>query len=542
MKNIAIKVVLALGALLSLTSCDKWLGETVSTSNLTDQVIWEDAGSVDLYINGFYTYLYKYGTFGTTQFQGSLTESLTDTFKYGSMALGAKAGHPNEYVCHPEDVTADGGGLYGIWGTGYENVRRINEFIQTLHTYSKFSEAQNTLWEAQARFFRAFVYFQLAKRHPKGIILYTDLNMTNDKARSSAEEMWNLIASDLDYAAENLPEEWNTANKGRATKYAALAFKSRAMLYAERWQDAYDAAKAVVESGKYGLMPTYQEAFKGNNKEAILEFRFAVNGPNHQFDQDNVPLCDGYDYGGLGTPTQEMVETYEKADGTDYDWSGYHDGTVKTRPNYESLEPRFHATVIYPGCTWKGHVMENCVDGAYGSFIEYGSLPYTYGMTTTGYFLRKMVDETHIDLKGIRSTTPWIEIRYAEVLLNLSEAAFRLGLQAGEYRKYMNEVRARVNLPEKNSASDQWFEDYRRERKVELSYEGHLFWDMRRWKLAHIEYSNYKVHGFKIDRGVYEYIPCDFTDRSFLQRLYCLPIPVEERVNNKLIEQYDEWK
>ena len=67
----------------------------------------------------------------------------------------------------------------------------------------------------------------------------------------------------------------------------------------------------------------------------------------------------------------------------------------------------------------------------------------------------------------------------------------------------MNRVRARkgVNLPGKNSSGDAWFADYRNERKVELAYEGHLFWDMRRWRLAHIEYNNYRCHGFKIVNG-----------------------------------------
>ncbi|MGM2755120.1 hypothetical protein ACS2QP_27655, partial [Bacillus cereus group sp. Bce019] len=77
--------------------------------------------------------------------------------------------------------------------------------------------------------------------------------MNKDKARSSTEDTWNLIESDLDFAIANLPESWDASNRGRLTKYAALAFKSRAMLYAERWQSAYDSADAVVKSGLYDL-------------------------------------------------------------------------------------------------------------------------------------------------------------------------------------------------------------------------------------------------------------------------------------------------
>ena len=539
MKNTFVKLTALAAMAFCLASCNNWLDNVESTSYLTDQNVWAAEESADLYVNGFYTYLHKYGTFGTYQFGGSLTESLTDTFKYGSIALGHKAGHPNNYVTNPDAITT-AGCMYSVWSEAYTNIRRINEFLVSQQKYSTFSEEKNVELEAQARFFRAFIYFQLAKRHPKGIILYTDLNVTNNKDRSSAEEMWDLIESDLDYAAENLPVQWNSAQTGRVTKGAAFAFKSRAMLYAERWEDAYAAADSVINLGIYGLMDAYADSWKGTNKESILEFRYKNSGPNHTFDQDNVPLCDGYDYGALGTPTQEMVECYETSTGAKYDWSAWHNGSNQTRPPYELLEPRFKATVIYNGCTWKGNTMQCSVNGTYGSYMEYSTAPYSYGQTTTGYFLRKLVDESHTDLRGVQSTQTWVEIRYAEVLLNKAEAAYRLGRT--DYQAPMNEVRARVSLPAKSSTGDDWFADYRNERKVELSYEGHLFWDLRRWGIAHTELSGYRTHGFKITGTQFEYIEWDLKDRSFTSKLYCLPIPDDELENNSAIEQYDEWK
>lgn len=520
------------------SSCNDWL-ELTSTDSLSNQNIWEDEASADLYVNGFYTYLNKYGQFGTLQFKGSLTESLTDVFKYGSYALGNKAGHPNNYVFNPTIITS-AGCLYSCWNDAYDEIRRINQFLNSMEKYSNFPEEKETELKAQALFFRAYVYFQLAKRHD-GVILYTDLNqMQNDKARSTKEETWALIKSDLDYAIANLPELWtDPADKGRVTKYAALAFKSRAMLYAENWQEAYNAADSVIISKKYGLMGDYKNACAGNNKEALLEFDYNLSGPNHTFDKDYVPLSDGYDSGGLGTPTQEMVECYEDSLGNKVDWTPYH-STTATRPNYESLEPRFKASVIYPGCTWKGHVMQNSVNGTYGMFMAYRAQPYTYGYTTTGYYLRKLMNESITDVKGTPSTQPWVEIRYAEVLLNKAEAAYRLN-KIGDAQSAMNEVRARVGLPGKYTTGADWFKDYRNERKVELAYEGQLFWDMRRWKLAHIEYNNYRCHGFKITGDNYEYIDVDYQDRKFLEKTYVLPIPDEELKNNSLMLQYDEW-
>ncbi|MDD4631996.1 MAG: RagB/SusD family nutrient uptake outer membrane protein [Proteiniphilum sp.] len=526
-------------AVIFFSSCSDWLDLT-PTDKLTDKVIWEDESSVDLYVNGFYTYLNQYGQFGSAQASGNLTESFTSTFKYGSYALGHKAGHPNTYVFDPNLITSATGGFYSVWSDAYNKIRRMNEFLHSMEQYGQFPEEMNKKWEAQVLFFRAFIYFQLARRHD-GVILYTSIGeMEKDKARSSNEATWDLIESDLDFAIANLPESWTGQDQGRLTKYAALAFKSRAMLFAERWQSAYDAADEVVKSGKYELVDDYVQAWKGSNKESILEFKYDIMGPNHTFDKDYVPLSDGYEFGGLGTPTQEMVESYEKADGTIMDWTPYHTANA-IRPPYEELEPRFKATVIYPGSTWKKKVMQNSVNGTNGTFMAYREQPYSYGLTTTGYYLRKLMDETLIDVKGIPSTQSWVEIRYAEVLLNKAEAAFRLN-KMNEAREAMNAVRARVDLPGKNSSGNEWFNDYRNERKVELAYEGHLFWDMRRWKLAHIEYNNYRCHGFKITGDNYEYIDVDYQDRKFSAKNYILPIPDAELANNSLIEQYDSWK
>ena len=537
MKNI-LKITILATVVAGFSSCNDWL-ELVPTDSLSSQVVWEEESSVELYVNGFYTYLNKYSQFGTLQFTGSLTESLTDEFKYGSYALGHKAGHPNNYVFNPSVITS-ASCLYGCWKDAYEEIRRMNQFLNAMNKYSAFSQEQNTEWEAQTRFFRAFVYFQLAKRHG-GVILYTNLDeMTSNKARSTEEETWNLIESDLDYAIANLPESWvATADKNRVTKYAALAFKSRAMLYAQRWQKAYDAANAVIKSEKYGLVDNYANACAGNNKEAILEFDYAITKPNHTFDKDYVPLSDGYEYGGLGTPTQEMVESYEKADGTKMDWAPYHSATA-ARPPYEDLEPRFKASIIYPGCTWKGHVMQNSVNGTYGMFMAYRAQPYTYGYTTTGYYLRKLMNESISDVKNTPSTQPWVELRYAEVLLNQAEAAYKLN-KIDSAQISMNQVRARVGLPGKFTTGAAWFNDYKKERKVELAYEGQQFWDMRRWKLAHIEYNNYRCHGFKITGTNYEYIDVDYQDRKFLEKTYVLPVPDDELKNNSLIVQYDAW-
>lgn len=533
-------------ASLGMVSCEDYL-DTTPTDRISDKVVWENQGNVTLYVNGFYTYIDRYGNFGNDQFKGNLTEGLTETLKYGSYVPGSKSGDSNLYVFTPETMSATGN-LLDTWSVTYERIRRVNEFIVGLENYSKLSEEQNELFLGQARFFRAFLYFQLAKRHG-GVILYTDMNLEKDKDRSSEEETWNLIADDLDYAAGALPVSWDAANTGRITKGAALAFKSRAMLYAERWDLAKKAADDVLKLEVYALTDDYDQSWVGGNSESILEYNYLITGPSHTFDRDYATYGEIENRGGSGTPTQEMVEAYEGKDGSKIDWSPWHvGGGTLLRPPYEDLDPRFHATVIYNGSNWQGKVMENSINGTNGRYMGYRDEVYAQGRTTTGYYLRKYRNESQTDLQTYGSTLPWVELRLAEVYLNRAEANYRLN-NSGKALEDINTIRSRpgVNLPKKQGLSGEGlFEAIRQERKIELAYEGHLYWDMRRWKLAHKEYNNYRVHGMKIANTVdgffYEYVDVDLQDRKFLEKTYVLPIPYNELANNSKITQYEPWR
>lgn len=543
MKN---KILLILMSVLGIFSCEDNL-DTTPTDRISDKVVWENEANVILYINGFYPYIDRYGNFGKDQFKGNLTEGLTETLKYGSYVPGSLAGDSNNYVFTPETMSATGN-LLDAWTTTYERIRRVNEFLVGLKTFSKLSQEKNDLYEGEARFFRAFLYFQLAKRHG-GVILYTDMNLEKDKDRSSESDTWDLIASDLDFAATQLPKEWSNDNKGRVTKGAAFAFKSRAMLYAQRWEAAKDAADDVLALNKYALTPTYEKAWVGGNSESILEYNYLQTGPSHTFDKNYATFGEIENQGGSGTPTQEMVESYENKNGQVVDWSPWHvAGGTSTRPPYETLEARFHATVIYNGSTWQGKVMENSVDGTQGKYMGYRDEPYAQGKTTTGYYLKKYRNEAQTDLLTFGSTTTWVELRLAEVYLNRAEAHYHLNKPTLALDD-MNEVRKRtgVNLPVKIGLSgNDLLKAIYHERKIELAYEGHLYWDMRRWKLANSKYNGYRVHGMKINKigggFLYEYVDVDLQDRKFLEKTYVLPIPYNELSNNSKITQYEQWR
>ncbi|UVP43478.1 RagB/SusD family nutrient uptake outer membrane protein [Bacteroides thetaiotaomicron] len=535
---------------LSFTSCNDFL-DPAPTDRLSEKLFWQNEESTDLYLNSFYPYLSSYGNFGTSQFNnGLLTEGMTDMLKYGSYSAGV--GNANRIVFNPYFVTADQSQGLVIWTTSYERIRRVNEFLSSMSKYSTYNEDTNKRYEAQIRFIRAFLYYQLLLR-TNTVIIFDKLPDGNSKPLSPESDCWDFVEQDLDYAIQNLPVQWDATRSGRITKGAALAMKSRAMLLAKRWEKARAAASEVInlqDNGSlvYELNKDYKNAFKSyfdnGNKESILEFRYKLPAPYHSFDRDFAPGGDWANNGGSACPTQEMVEEYELATGGKADWSKWHSKTTETPP-YSLLEPRFHASVLYNGASWKNRKIETFVDGKDG-YIDYGFQANTNGKTTTGYYLRKYLDESIADISTTYSAQPWIEIRLAEVYLNLAEACAMLG---STYDKDANNairtIRERVKLPYTDLTGEELMKAIRHERKVELAYEGFYYWDLRRWRMADSILDGVRFHGLKITQSgttlTYEYIDCDKEDRKFPERFYNFPIPTTEIANNLAISQINLW-
>lgn len=435
----------------------------------------------------------------------------------------------------------------------YSAIRKTNQGLNYLEKYGEMSGEDKTRLSAELRFMRAWFYFDLVKRYKDVIIYDEDLSaITANKALSTEEEGWNFIESDLEFAAANLPEK-EKAN-GRLNKGTAYAFMTRAMLYAKRYDKVVAAADKVKELG-YSLISNYADVFNGNNSEVILEYVFNYSdNVTHSFDYYYSP---GGDYttkdasgGGYGTPTQEIVESYEYADGSGLpDWSPWHtaEGTDQNPP-YELLEPRFQASVLYNGAKWKGRTIEPFVGGDDG-WCQWNVVKEPKGKTTTGYYLRKGVDETHDVIARSESTQPLVIIRYAEVLLNRAEACYRLNDAAGA-NAAVKEIRARVGLPYADKAGDNLWNAIRQERKVELAFEGFSYWDLRRWGVAPNNYpdglSGYQVHGLKIESAgsgfIYTYVSVDDKDRNYPEKMNRFPLQDSELSSNNAVEQFPEWK
>ena len=552
MKNIYKSAIIALMAL-GLSSCTSFL-DMSPTVKVSDKVMWESTTNAEYHVNYLYSYIYDV-LMG--QCVAGQTEALTDMLKYGSYNYNALCYIPSE-IAYGAATTLTAGyvdSYLGYWGSWYTGISKVNKAIVSLRKYGQMSDQDKLRLEAEMKFMRAFLYFDLMKRY-KEIIIY-DENLdayAKDKAVSSEAEGWDLIQADLEYAAENLPER--TSSKGRLDKGMAWGFMTRAMLYAERW-DLVKTAAAEVEKLGYALESDYQDGYMkpigSGNKEAIIQYQFdRANDVTHSYDFYYTP---GGDFsinketgGGYGTPTQEMVESYELATGGFPDWTPWHDVTTETPP-YADLEPRFHASVLYNGAPWKGRKIEPYVGGADG-WCQWNLEREPKGRTTTGYYLRKMVDESHDVIAYSGGVQPLIVLRYAEVLLNKAEACHKTNDPAGA-NAAVRAIRDRVDLPYEDLTGDDLWKAIRQERKVELAYEGLWYWDLRRWKVAHKPYpeglTGYQQHGLKIEKNndgtfTYTYVSVDDQDRNFPEKMYRFPMPTGELNNNGAVDQYPEWK
>lgn len=282
-----------MGASLGFTSCNDFLDMT-PTNSVSDKGVWTSVTTAEYAVNYIYSYVYDVAV---AQCVAGMTESLTDQMKYGSYNYNSLCFIPSEIAYGGSTLTANYVDVYlGYWGSWYTAIRRTNEGIYSLHKYGTLSQEDATRLEAEMRFVRGYLYFDLMKRYKEVIIYDEDItSITENKALSTEEEGWNYIETDLKYAASNLPKKENA--NGRANCGMAYAFLTRAMLYAERWDVVKSAAEEVEKLG-YTLEDNYADAcmkdLKDGNKEAILQYAFDIAADvTHSFDYYYTP---GGDY------------------------------------------------------------------------------------------------------------------------------------------------------------------------------------------------------------------------------------------------------
>lgn len=527
-----------------LTSCHDLL-EKDPTDSYSETVAWSSESSLDMYV----TYLYK-PLNGLSNFSSlSLTDGYTDLVKYGNGVPQTWSAH-NKILLQQNTITSDNTPM-SSWGL-YTDIFRENVFLRDAGIYgNKFSEDFLNIRIAEIRFIRAVNYARMIRIFG-GVILRDETNGVDsegqkDKARATEAESWDFVLKDLEFAARHLPKEWDSKWDGRLTKGAAYAYMCRTALFAKRWDVAITAADEIKKLNKYDLMDNYEDVFKvAGNKEIIFSIAYKIPDMPHYFDRYFAP--DGKQGIRRAVPTSELVDSYDMADGTPFSWSG----SMANDP-YVGREPRFYASIIYNGATWKEKKIYTYVDAENGFAAYRDNMNPGEKQTVTGYFIRKYLQENNADFDDKGSDQFWIEMRYAEVLLNLAEA-----LAEQDYSKNqddaleaLNEVRERVNLPKRTTEEapdkDSFMKLLRKERICELAFEGFRYWDLRRWRLAGEVIDGKQAHGTKITKKddntyTYEQVSCDDNiNRFFPERYYLLPIPVDELQNNPLCENNAPW-
>ena len=441
-----------------------------------------------------------------------------------------------------------------------ENTDHVNLDISRLDPDKQVEYANSLkdirMWRAEARFLRAYFHFELLKRYGPIPIVTSTLSINGNyenTPRPTMKEVVDFIAKECDIAADTLElTPWRNVNDafGRATKGAALALKSRLLLYAASplyvdfsdtneankptdvalWKSAADAAKAVIDLNQYELASSYADLFKNDfqNKEYIFVRRYAANS---DFEKSNFPVS----FGGKGgtNPSQNLVDDYEMLDGTPFDWND----PAKAAQPFENRDARLGATILMNMAPFKGKKVATYPEGADASPNP--------NATKTGYYLRKFLNEdVNIQTGGSSSGHVVPLFRLAEIYLNYAEALNECDPTNPDIALYLNKVRNRASLPNVSALSqEQMRAVIQHERRVELAFEEHRSWDVRRWKIASSTLGT-PLMGVQIERkplGGYTYMPVKVEQRVFQPKMYWYPIPQSEVLKLKQWKQNNGW-
>lgn len=527
-------------------SCNSDFLNPVNPATITSEDVWRDVNLVEMYVNAMYT--------ERPGFNYNLYDNISDESR--SNFPGSA---PNQVLIGQWDEEYN---PMGYWP--YVAIRRANEFMAKIDD-ALIDENEKIRLRGEARFLRAFQYFDLVKRYGGIPVIEIPQTLEDDLLvpRNSVDDCISYILKELDLAIEELPLN---VPRGRASKGAAMALKGRTLLYyasdlfnetrdITRWQSAAEASKAVMDLQKYDLYPDFRTLWldNGAHVESIFEVQYHLPEKYHGLDALVKPVRLANGDAGQRSPLQELVDAFPMKEGKMIHETG--SGYDPANP-YVGRDDRFYSFIAYNGAKMKGTaglpVHEITLEIYKGGRDYDGDPDLRIYNTLTGYYLVKAVDpDNSIYTWGYGSVQPWIELRYAEVLLNYAEAQNEF-LASPDKSVYdaLNKLRIRAGitreLPEGSLNKEQMRELIRNERYVELCFEGKRYWDLRRWKLAGTRLNNVRYSGVVITKHEdntfsYEYQPVDPQPLVFEEHMYLMPIPRSEIAKNGNLEQNEGW-
>lgn len=544
MKNKILIIVVTL----FLSSCVKDVLDRKPLNIISDSDVWKSEQLVNVYITTLY-----------------------DAVPIGFSGLPYLANLTDESSFHEENPPVDNYGNHPLaLNPGmYTWIRRANYFLDKIKT-ATIPESSIKKYTAECRFIRAYYYFDLVRKYG-GMPLIEQVQSFNDNLaelqvpRNKEEEVYDFILKELNEAIIDLPDTWEASYSNRVTKLVAQSLKSRAMLYAgsiatygsvqlngligipaqkarSYFNESLMASKAVMDSKKYELydklyspdgktgdpVSNYQQIFiDKNNKEVIFQKAYSIPDKPHSWDNYNIPEGFTTNNGSAIDPILEMVESYEYIDGSPGVLNV--DGKIFGSPDelFENKDPRFEASVFRSETPYIGRNVQiyRGVYGKTGTLYQSEKVPFpedpsimqvgkdgpfpTGNYSKTGFYIRKITNPSRAVVEPNFSDQNYIDIRYAEILLNFTEAALELGTNLPEALIAINQVRNRAGIKLLTSA-ELTMDRYRNERKVELAFEDKRFWDIRRWRIGVNLFQNTNMHALypylKYDGSSYKYI------------------------------------
>lgn len=459
-----------------------------------------------------------------------------------------------------------------VWTKSYTAIADANMFLEKLeqtdisdwqyHPNYKDWVAQLELFPYELRFLRAYFYFELFKTYGDVPLVTTTLTngQANNVKRTPASEIVKFIVEECDAIAPYLPVSYETevgSEVGRATRVAVAALKARTLLYAasplhnpdnnkDKWIAAANACKYILDNAEtWGLKLSAYGSLWGHDAFFNKELIFGLGrGESNSFEMANYPV--GVENGSSGNcPTQSLVDQYEYQDNGET-FAQRHPGNIDLTEidPYEGLDPRFALTVVKNGDEWPSNgAQKKIIETFVGGF---NAAP-KYGATPTSYYLKKFVDGscvTTADNQTSRRHT-WIIFRLAEFYLDYAEAVYNatgsandptFGMTANDAINVLRN-RADIQMPKFTEDGAEWVTRYERERLVELAFENHRFWDVRRWKKGAQYFAS--IQAAKITSEG-QFTRSTIT-RQWNDKFNFYPIPQSELIKNPNLTQNPGW-
>ena len=478
--------------MVSFSSCNDDFLDRMPKDEMTDDNFWQTEEHLVQVANTF-----------TAALQGkywlNITEIMADSAPWAVTTAFRTIGAGN--------FTTETSQINSLWVTAYTGIGRVNYFLNNYNRAETVKEEIRERYAAEAYFYRAYNYWVLTSYFGDVPYITDELSVESPdvyRGRDPRKTVIENVTKDLEDHYKNLPEYIPAASSefGRVSQCAALALLSRIYLYNGMYEEAADAAGRAMNNSYHGLYSTgnpdvdYVNLFNytgrasrnAANKETLLAFVYNYDlgeaaRQSHNLSRECwVPG----DYARF-VPTNSMIEAYLTKDGQIWDPS-----TVDTYEDvFKDRDPRMVQSILAPGTPWEG--------GKSGDLLSTDDKIYTYplltnnktaAMTYSGYYMRKYVEPSTVKYVG-HDDNDLVMLRYAEVLLNYAEAKEMLGqLTQADVDKSINLLRDRVGMVHMKLSQLPAGSDIRteiqRERRIELFFEGHRYFDIIRWKQGHI--------------------------------------------------------